>query len=237
MASAEPSRSCGRSSMSPRSTVSATSSSRLTPNSRHAPRRCKRSGTGRPPGALRSFSGGHEEVPYAPAAREAVDTQQHSAGFSDAQVDDRRLVHEPVLFINNCDVVDDGPVELRTAMRLMHMPADHQPWLRAADRGEQLAATEVIHAASRGRDLIAIAVRRLVGDEDVDVIRNSSVHGLELVRVLHERPVQEPVGPGSPHISNDPAGASSVGTRTASSTTMNVLSGPCPSSKYSRSCT
>src|SRR3989442_1739687 len=88
--------------------------------------------------------------------------------------------HDPVLFINNCDVVDDGPVELRTAMRLMHMPADHQPWLRAADRGEQLAATEVIHAASRGRDLIAIAVRRLGGDEDVDFIRNSSGHGLDV---------------------------------------------------------
>src|SRR2546427_11769160 len=118
MASAEPSRSCGRSSMSPRSTVSATSSSRLTPNSRHAPRRCKRSGTGRPPGALRSFSGGREEVPYAPAAREAVDTQQHSAGFLDAQVDYRPLVHEPALFINNCVVVDDGPGVVRTSLDL-----------------------------------------------------------------------------------------------------------------------
>ena len=110
------------------------------------------------------------------------------------QIDDRRRVDEPVRFIDDADVVDRNPLVFIAAEAPVHMSTDHDPRPHSLDRVQQLAASNVLDAASvKVERAVPVVQRRLMRHEDVDAFRNCRVHRLELARFLHERPAHEPV--------------------------------------------
>ena len=61
------------------------------------------------------------------------------------QVDDRRRVDEPVVLVDDADVVDRNALMLVVAEASVNMPTDHDPRANSLDRHEQLSTADVLH--------------------------------------------------------------------------------------------
>src|SRR5438067_12330049 len=92
------------------------------------------------------------------------------------EVDDARRMHKLVLLVGERDVVDRDAFVLGPAVPIMNVSTDDDFWPHSVDGCQQLGTAKMFDLAGGDVDVaVAMPVRRLVRDQDVDAVRNLRV--------------------------------------------------------------